>query len=61
MEHIFDPFFTTKQDGSGLGLTITKNIIESHHGTLQIESEPAQGTTVTVRLPVQNAVPAKKT
>jgi two-component system, NtrC family, sensor histidine kinase HydH len=61
MERIFEPFFTTKQDGSGLGLTITKNIIESHHGILQIESEPAQGTTVTVRLPVQNAVPAKKT
>lgn len=54
-ERIFEPFFTTKPDGTGLGLAITRKIIESHSGTLQVESEPGQGTTVTVRLPMQAA------
>ncbi|MBC7961365.1 MAG: sensor histidine kinase [Steroidobacteraceae bacterium] len=49
---IFEPFFTTKPSGTGLGLAITKKIIESHGGTLLVESEPGQGTTVVVGLPV---------
>lgn len=52
---IFEPFYTTKADGTGLGLAITKKIIESHKGTLLVESEPGHGTTVTVRLPMQDA------
>jgi signal transduction histidine kinase len=55
LERIFEPFFTTKPDGTGLGLAITRKIIESHSGTLQVESEPGHGTTVTVRLPMQDA------
>ncbi len=51
---IFEPFFTTKPDGTGLGLAITKKIIESHGGTLTVASEGGKGTTVTVRLPMQN-------
>lgn len=51
---IFEPFYTTKPDGTGLGLAITKKIIESHNGTLLVESEPGHGTTVTVRLPMQD-------
>jgi two-component system, NtrC family, sensor histidine kinase HydH len=53
LEKIFDSFFTTKPDGTGLGLSITRKIIESNGGTLLVESEPGQGTTVTVRLPLQ--------
>ena len=56
LDHIFEPFFTTKPDGSGLGLVITRKIIESHNGTLQVESLPGHGTTVTVRLPLQDSV-----
>jgi len=50
---IFEPFFTTKPDGTGLGLAVTKKIIEGHGGTLAVESEVGKGTTVTVRLPGQ--------
>lgn len=52
---IFDPFFTTKPDGTGLGLAITRKIIESHSGTLLVESEQGHGTTVMIRLPMQDA------
>ncbi|MBN2071989.1 MAG: hypothetical protein JW814_11085 [Candidatus Krumholzibacteriota bacterium] len=52
MSMIFEPFFTTKRNGSGLGLSIAKRIIEDHHGTIDMESTPGLGTAVTVRLPV---------
>jgi len=56
LANIFEPFYTTKPGGTGLGLAITKKIIESHKGTLQVESEPGHGTTVTVRLPMQETI-----
>ncbi len=49
---IGDPFFTTKETGTGLGLGIVKNIIESHGGSIQIENRPEFGAQVTVTLPV---------
>jgi two-component system NtrC family sensor kinase len=52
LEKIFEPFFTTKEKGTGLGLAITKQIIEMHHGTVSIDSRVGEGTTVKVRLPV---------
>jgi signal transduction histidine kinase len=49
--YIFEPFYTTKTSGSGLGLWITHNIIEDHHGHITIEGRPGEGTTVTVTFP----------
>lgn len=43
---------TTKDEGSGMGLIITKEIVEGHRGSLQIRSEEQKGTTVTIRLPL---------
>lgn len=51
MNRIFEPFFTTKPDGTGLGLVITKKIIEGHGGSMQIRSEPDAGTSVSILLP----------
>ena len=48
---VFDPFFTTKTTGAGLGLSITKKIVDEHKGSLAIDSRPGQGTTFTVCLP----------
>src|SRR2546430_8376182 len=51
---IFDPYFTTKQgkSGTGLGLYITKKVIEDHHGSIKVESTLDVGTTITIRLPL---------
>lgn len=52
-KHIFEPFFTTKPigKGTGLGLSIVKGIVESSKGTLDCETSPGKGTTVTICLP----------
>jgi len=51
MNRVFEPFFTTKPDGTGLGLAVSRKIIEGHGGSLMIESELGKGTTVVVSLP----------
>ena len=51
MKKIFNPFFTTKEKGSGLGLSIVRNIIEGHEGTITIESPAGLGTRVVIYLP----------
>ncbi len=56
LEKIWDPFFTTKSKGTGLGLGIVKNIIESHGGTVRISNRSVSGARVTVRIPVEQGV-----
>lgn len=55
LEKIFEPGFTTKGVGvgTGLGLPISYNIIQNHHGTLEVESEPGKGSVFTITLPVE--------
>jgi len=50
--HLFDPFYTTKANGLGLGLYITRNVVEEHGGRIEVESLLGEGTTFTVWLPV---------
>lgn len=52
LDKLFYPFFTTKKQGSGLGLSSAKKIVDSHRGLLDVESRPGQGATFTVRLPM---------
>jgi two-component system NtrC family sensor kinase len=58
LSHILDPFFTTKEKGTGLGLSVVYGIIERHGGTLDVQSQLGQGTTVVARLPIVSPAPA---
>ncbi|MBW3634884.1 MAG: GAF domain-containing protein [Armatimonadetes bacterium] len=57
LKSVFDPFFSTKVSGSGLGLAVTKRIIQDHGGQIEVFSEEGQGTTFIFCLPL-DAVPA---
>jgi signal transduction histidine kinase len=52
---IFDPFFTTKPEGTGLGMSIARSIVDRHRGRLSVSSEAGRGTQVTVWLPGEPA------
>ncbi len=51
LARIFEPFFTSKPNGTGLGLSITRRIIHAHHGEISVQSQPGQGTVVSLTLP----------
>ncbi len=62
LEKIWDPFFTTKEKGTGLGLGIVKNIIESHNGSIRVENrKEGSGVRVIIELPIttngESAIP----
>jgi signal transduction histidine kinase len=50
---IFEPFYTTKSNGTGLGLTVVRKIVEQHNGKVQVESQVGQYTRFTVLLPLK--------
>lgn len=52
LKRIFQPFFTTKAHGIGLGLPITRRLVEDHHGYLLVRSQSGHGATFSVRLPI---------
>jgi signal transduction histidine kinase len=52
LKYIFDPFFTTKDTGTGLGLSLSKKIIELHGGTLSVPSTLHKGTIFAIKLPI---------
>ena len=63
LERVFEPFFSTQQEagGSGLGLYISKGIIEDLGGAVEVSSEPGEGTTFEIRLPVSSQETASST
>ncbi|HOT97622.1 MAG TPA: ATP-binding protein [bacterium] len=50
---IFNLYFTTREEGSGLGLSIVQQIVAQHEGTIEVKSEPGQGTRFTISLPAR--------
>ena len=51
-QQIFSPFYTTRKEGTGLGLAVVQAIIQAHKGSVRLESEPGQGSTFILELPV---------
>src|SRR5947199_1511122 len=52
LDRIFNPFFTTKEKGTGLGMAISKKIVEAHEGAIEVASEVGRGTEFKVMLPL---------
>lgn len=55
LPNIFRPFYTTKGNGTGLGLSLARRIVEEHHGRIEVESSSGKGTTFSVMLPLRQA------
>ncbi len=54
LKNIFNPFYSTKgAKGTGLGLAVTQKIIKEHEGKIWVESEPGEGTTFYINLPIK--------
>ncbi len=53
IREIFKPFYTTKQRGTGIGLTLAHRVIEAHGGLIEVESQPGEGTTFRISIPLE--------
>jgi signal transduction histidine kinase len=56
LHRLFEPFYTTKEDGVGMGLTLSKKIVEEHRGSISVKSDQG-GTVFTVWIPLASAPP----
>ena len=54
LDKIFEPLFTTKPKGIGLGLAITRRLVEQNGGEIRVNSRKDEGTTFTIKLPVES-------
>lgn len=54
MENLFEPFYTTKASGTGLGLPLVLNTIQSHEGTIGVQSNPGRGTVFCIYIPLES-------
>jgi signal transduction histidine kinase len=61
LEDIFNPFFTTKNTGSGLGLSISNQIVQDHKGYIDVESQLDKGSSFFINLPVNQDHPKRRT
>jgi signal transduction histidine kinase len=61
LEDIFNPFFTTKATGSGLGLSISNQIVQDHKGYIDVESQLEKGSSFFINLPVHQDHPERRT
>jgi two-component system NtrC family sensor kinase len=59
LEHVFDPFFTSKDEGSGLGLSISHQIVQEHGGYIVVESKLGKGTSFFINLPLGKRIRAE--
>lgn len=55
LDRLFEPYFSQKKDGTGLGLTIVKSIVNDHHGYVRARNNPGGGASITVELPVEES------
>jgi signal transduction histidine kinase len=60
LEDIFNPFFTTKSTGSGLGLSISNQIVQDHRGYINVESQLHEGSSFFINLPVNRDHPKRR-
>jgi two-component system sensor kinase FixL len=59
LDRLFEPFFTTKREGLGMGLAISRSIVEAHQGRIWGENDPAGGAIFRVRLPTERGAAVK--